>query len=96
MKRLEIPQPESGMASTIEKAVAIVDRIKNNEIQLIINTPSGRQSEYDDSYIRKAAVHYKIPYITTMTATLAMVKGIEAARKGKSMVKSLQDYHTGV
>ncbi len=71
----------------------IIDRIKNNEIQLIINTPSGRQSEYDDSYIRKAAVHYKIPYITTMAAATASAKGIRAILQGKSEVKSLQAYH---
>jgi len=74
----------------------IIDRIKNNEIQLIINTPSGRQSEYDDSYIRKAAVHYKLPYLTTMAAALATVKGIQAIKQGKSEVKSLQEYHRGI
>ena len=71
----------------------IIDRIKNNEIKLIINTPSGRQSEYDDSYIRKAAVHYKIPYITTMAAAIATTKGIRAIIGGKSEVRSLQEYH---
>ncbi|OHD63476.1 MAG: carbamoyl phosphate synthase large subunit [Spirochaetes bacterium RBG_13_51_14] len=71
----------------------IIDRIKNNDIQLIINTPSGRQSEYDDSYIRKAAVHYKIPYITTMAAAAATAKGIQAISQGKSEVRSLQEYH---
>ncbi len=71
----------------------IIDRIKNNEIQLIINTPSGRQSEYDDSYIRKAAVHYKLPYITTMSAAIATAKGIKAIGQGRSEVKSLQEYH---
>ncbi len=74
----------------------IVDRIKNNEIHLIINTPSGRQSEHDDSYIRKAAVHYKIPYLTTMAAAIATTKGIQAIKQGKSDVKSLQEYHKGL
>ena len=74
----------------------IVDRIKNNEINLIINTPAGRQSEYDDSYIRKAAVHYKLPYITTMAAAIATAKGIQAVRQGKSEVRSLQEYHKGL
>jgi carbamoyl-phosphate synthase large subunit len=74
----------------------IIDRIKNNEINLIINTPAGRQSEYDDSYIRKAAVHYKLPYITTMAAAIATAKGIQAERQGKSEVKSLQEYHKGI
>ncbi|MBN2160701.1 MAG: carbamoyl-phosphate synthase large subunit [Spirochaetes bacterium] len=74
----------------------IVDRIKNSEIQLIVNTPSGRQSEYDDSYIRKAAVQYKLPYITTMAAAMATARGIQAIMQGKSDVKSLQEYHKGL
>ena len=71
----------------------IVDRIKNKEIQLVINTPSGEQSEHDDSYIRKAAIKYKIPYITTMAAAMAATKGIEAKKKGIWDIRSLQDYH---
>ncbi|HOK96622.1 MAG TPA: hypothetical protein PKW71_10890, partial [Anaerohalosphaeraceae bacterium] len=71
----------------------IIDRIKNKEIQLIINTPVGKQSQTDDSYIRKAAIRYKIPYITTATAAAATAKGIAARLKSKSDVKSLQDYH---
>ncbi len=43
----------------------IVDAIKNGDIQLVINTPAGKQSEFDDSYIRKTAIKYKVPYITT-------------------------------
>ncbi|MCP6720510.1 MAG: carbamoyl-phosphate synthase large subunit [Patescibacteria group bacterium] len=71
----------------------IVDAIKNDEIQLIVNTPIGKRSQYDDSYIRKAAIKYKIPYITTATAAAATAKGI-AARQGKEdIVKSLQEYH---
>lgn len=71
----------------------IVDRIKNGEIQLIINTPKGTSAEADDAYIRKAAIKYKIPYITTTTAALAATIGIEARKKGQSNVKSLQEYH---
>jgi len=71
----------------------LVDNIKNNDIQLIINTPSGEQSKYDDSYIRKAAIKYKIPYITTMSAGMASVKGIKAMNSGQSKIKSLQEYH---
>jgi carbamoyl-phosphate synthase large subunit len=74
----------------------IVDAIKNSEIQLIINTPVGKRSKTDDSYIRKAAIKYKVPYITTTAAAAASVKGI-AARQGKeSEVKSLQNYHAGL
>ena len=71
----------------------IGDAIKNGEIQLVVNTPAGRQSVSDDSYIRKAAIKYKVPYITTVAAALAAVRGIAAARQGRGGVKSLQDYH---
>ncbi len=74
----------------------IVDAIANGEIQLVINTPSGKVSQYDDSYIRKAAVKYKIPYITTLTAALAAAKGIAARRSGNPGVKSLQEYHANI
>ena len=71
----------------------IVDGIKNDEIHLIINTPHGKVSEVDDSYIRKNAVKYRIPYITTTTAALAAAIGIEARRLEQYPVKSLQEYH---
>jgi carbamoyl-phosphate synthase large subunit len=63
---------------------------------LVINTPSGKLSIYDDSYIRKAAIKYKIPYITTIAAAIAAAKGIAAYRKGKGSVRSLQDYHADI
>ncbi len=71
----------------------ITDAIKNEEIQLVINTPSGKLSEHDDSYLRKAAIKYKVPYITTLTAAMAAAKGITAYCLGKSSVKSIQQYH---
>jgi len=71
----------------------ITDAIKNNEIQLVINTLSGKLSKYDDSYIRKAAIKYKVPYITSLTAALASVRGITAYCAGQSTVKPLQQYH---
>ena len=74
----------------------IVDAIKNDEIQLVINTPSGKLSKHDDSYIRKAAIKYKIPYITTLAAALATVKGIASIQKGHGVVKSLQEYHNDI
>ncbi len=74
----------------------ITDAIKNQEIQLIINTPYGKFSKYDDSYIRKTAVKYRIPYITTLAAAMAAVKGIAANRNGTSEVKSLQSYHADI
>jgi carbamoyl-phosphate synthase large subunit len=74
----------------------IVDAIKNGEIQLVINTPAGKQSEYDDSYIRKNAIKYKIHYITQTSAALAATIGIRARRNGAYTVKSLQEYHKGI
>jgi len=74
----------------------IVDSIKNGEIQLVINTPIGKLSKYDDSYIRKAAIRYKVPYITTTAAALATAKGIEAFQQGHGTVRSLQSYHAGI
>jgi carbamoyl-phosphate synthase large subunit len=74
----------------------ITDTIKNKEIQLVINTPSGKLSKYDDSYIRKAAIKYKVPYITTLAAAMAAARGIAAYREGKSNVRPLQDYHADI
>jgi carbamoyl-phosphate synthase large subunit len=74
----------------------IVDAIKNGEIQLVINTPAGRLSKYDDSYIRKAAIKYKIPYITTIAAAVAAAKGIAAFQQGHGRAKSLQNYHAEI
>ncbi len=74
----------------------IIDKIKNNEIQLIINTPAGKLSDHDDSYIRKAAIKYKIPYITTMAAAHASAKGISAIQNGNYAIRSLQSYHAGI
>ena len=74
----------------------IVDAIKNNEIQLVINTPSGKLSKHDDSYIRKTAIKFKIPYITTLAAALAAARGIAAKRRGHGTVKSLQEYHRDI
>jgi len=74
----------------------ITDAIKNGEIQLVVNTPSGRLSAVDDSYIRKAAIKYGVTYITTTRAAVAAAEGIEAYRKGHGKVKSLQEYHADI
>jgi carbamoyl-phosphate synthase large subunit len=77
----------------------ITDDIMNKKIQLIVNTPIGKQSQHDDSYIRKTAIKYKIPYITTVTAALASAKGIKAYRDThikEDKAKSLQAYHADI
>jgi carbamoyl-phosphate synthase large subunit len=74
----------------------IVDGIMNKEIQLVINTPVGKLSQFDDSYIRKAAIKYKVPYITTMPAALAAARGIAERRDARTQVHSLQGYHHAI
>jgi carbamoyl-phosphate synthase large subunit len=74
----------------------ITDAIAKGEIQLVVNTPSGKLSAWDDSYIRKTAIKYKVPYITTTAAAVSAAKGIAAYRKGGGGVKSLQEYHTDI
>jgi len=71
----------------------ISDVVANKGVQLIVNTPAGKLSQHDDSYIRKAAVKHKLPYITTAAAAVAAGQGIADMRRGKAEVMSLQEYH---
>lgn len=72
----------------------IYDAIINREVQFVINTPIGNDSEYDDSYIRKAAIKAKIPYMTTMAAAKAAAKGIKVVKQHQNKkVQSLQELH---
>jgi len=89
---------ENGIESTLIKKIHegrpnIADAIKNKEIQLIVNTPAGKSSKFDDSYIRRMSVQYKVPYITSVAAAQASVEGISAAKCDRLAPKSLQDYH---
>lgn len=90
---------ENGVASTCVKKLYegrphILDAIANGEVDLLINTPAGKQSMHDDSYIRKAAIKYKIPYITNINAAAAAAKGIRDVMEGKGgKLRSLQEYH---
>ena len=74
----------------------LVDAIKNGEVSLLVNTPSGRRSREDSSSIRKAAIKYKIPYITTTAAAIAAAKGIAARKEGAPKVRPLQVYHQAI
>jgi carbamoyl-phosphate synthase large subunit len=74
----------------------IADAITNGEIQLVVNTPIGKLSQHDDSYIRKAAIKYKIPYITTLAAARAAAQGIADRKAGEPQVRSLQSYHASL
>ena len=71
----------------------IIDRIKNRQISLVINTPRGRHTPVDSYSIRRAALEYNIPYTTTLAAAKATLHAICTLRKGKLEVKSLQEYH---
>ena len=73
-----------------------LDFLKNREIQLVINTPVGKMGQSDDDYIRKNAIKYKVPYITTLAAAMAAAEGIAVVRKGRTKVKSLQEYHRDI
>ncbi len=75
----------------------ILDMIANDEIQMIINSPAGKDSVTDDSYLRKAAIKGKIPYMTTMAAAKATIDGIHYVKEnGNSEVKSLQQLHSEI
>lgn len=74
----------------------IVDMLKNGDINLVINTPAGKQSEFDDSYIRKSAIKHNVLYITTTAAAKAATAGIKERHNGNYQVKSLQEYHKGI
>jgi carbamoyl-phosphate synthase large subunit len=75
----------------------VLDVIVNRSVCLVINTPSGRRdARADDASIRKAALKYKIPYLTTIAAALASAEGIRAARQSAGGVKSIQAYHAEI
>ena len=71
----------------------IADAIKNGELHLIVNTPHGRGSQTDDSYIRTMAIQRKLPYVTSLAAAEATAAGIAAANKYKIEPQALQDYY---
>ena len=75
----------------------VLDLIKNREVTLILNTPSNRRdARADDNSILRAAIKYRVPYLTTIAAALAASEGIKAAREGKGEVRSLQSYHAAI
>src|SRR6202795_600602 len=73
----------------------IVDLVKTGKIDLIINTPLGRESFYDEKSIRRAAIRYNIPCITTLAAAHAAARGIRALLEQGTEVAALQDLHRG-
>ncbi|HUT64304.1 MAG TPA: hypothetical protein VMZ04_10155, partial [Anaerolineae bacterium] len=86
--------PNNKIKKLYEGRPNIMDAIKNKEIHLIINTPVGRHSKYDDSFIRMMAIQQKIPYVTTIAAADASVKGIEEAMTTEKIIPiPLQIYY---
>jgi len=71
----------------------IVDYMKSGKVDLIINTPLGRESFFDEKSIRRAAINHHIPCITTIAGAAAAVNGIRAIRRESLAVRSLQEYH---
>ena len=90
---------EAGIPATLIKKLHegrpnILDAITNGEIDLIVNSPVGKDSVHDDSYLRKAAIKAKVPYMTTIAAARATAKGILYVQQhGNGEVKSLQEIH---
>ncbi len=74
----------------------VVDAIKNADIQLVINTSIGGETRRDGYYIRRNALRYKVPYATTTAGGMAIYKAIEAMRKKKTTVKTIQEYNAEV
>ncbi len=72
----------------------IVDLIKTGKVHLVINTPLGRESFYDEKSIRRAAVRYNVPCITTLSAASAAARGIRAMSGHAADVAALQDLHS--
>ena len=74
-----------------------LDAITNGEIDLIINSPVGKDSVNDDSYLRKAAIKARVPYMTTIAAAKATASGIQYVRTHEANeVKSLQELHAEI
>jgi carbamoyl-phosphate synthase large subunit len=71
----------------------IIDAIINRQVDLIINTPTGKRGKTEGYYLRRAAVDHNIPYITTISGAIAAVKGIEAIKNAEPTIKSVQEYH---
>jgi len=74
----------------------VTNYIRNDQIDLIINTPLGKASSFDEAALRKAAVAYRVPYATTLSAASAMVSAIQALQEGRIEVISLQELHGGL
>ena len=87
--------PATAIFKVNEGRPNIADQVVNGQVQLIINTPLGRASFFDDRTVRRAAMLHGVPCITTLTGAAAAVEGIRALRSETLDVRALQDYHAG-
>ena len=74
----------------------VVDKMKSDEIQLVVNTTLGKKTTSDSYEIRRTTLIYNIPYATTIAGAQAMAEAISALQKGEWEVKTLQEYHRGM
>lgn len=89
--------PATKVKKLYEGRPNIADMITNGEIQLIINSPVGKEDVHDDSYLRKAAIKAKVPYMTTIAAARASAEGIHYVKVHEgSKLKSLQELHSEI
>ena len=95
LKSLEEAGVEASLVKKLQEGRPnIYDMIMNGKIDLIVNTPVGASSKMDDSYLRKAAIKKKVPYMTTIAAASATVSGIKSMKmQGCGEVRSLQELH---
>ncbi len=93
----DIGVPAKKVKKLYEGRPCILDYINNGEVDLIVNTPAGKESINDDSYLRKAAVKAKVPYITTMAAAKAAADGLRyMSTHQDSELKSIQELHSEI
>ena len=71
----------------------VEDQIRSGKVQLVINTPIGRQAAHDDKYLRRAAVDYSVPILTTLAGARAAVEAITSLQKQVPTIAALQDIH---
>ena len=74
----------------------IEDLIRSGGVQLVINTPIGRQAAHDDRYLRRAALDYSVPTLTTLAGASAAVEAIEALQTRAIVIHALQDVHASL
>ncbi len=89
--------PATKVKKLFEGRPNVYDMITNGEVQIVVNTPVGKECIYDDSYLRKAAIKAKVPYMTTIAAAKASAEGIHYVKTHKEgEIKSLQEYHSEI